>query len=93
MNKTKNQKIGPKFLNSSLVAAGPTGPSPVLVAGGRPSTRSPPGRPRESRKKHTLNQLLITLARGGTDLQPAVNCQPGLRRGDREAEGRFARGH
>ena len=28
-----------------------------LAAGGRPSIRSPPGRPRGSRKKNTLNQL------------------------------------
>ena len=31
-----------------------------LAAGGRPSTRSPPGRPRGSRKKHTLNELQNT---------------------------------
>ena len=32
----------------------------VIAAGGRPSTWSPPGRPRGSRKKYTLNQLWIT---------------------------------
>ena len=56
------QKNFRNFLNSSVVVPDPRGPSPVLLAaGGKPSTWLPPGRPRESREKNTLNHLQILL--------------------------------
>ena len=54
-------KIYLKVVNRSVVAAGAMDEHSVLAAGGRPSTRSPPGRPRESSEKSYLKVVLNDL--------------------------------